>query len=250
MEGGLQPTLLEAGGDLRSAWRRVPARRLGRRGIGPPVDRHRGRRPRRPRVPVRPARRGHLLDRPGGRRPQRPTGVLAPGAHEKGRIFHGLYEGSSTSLGAIRPLADHPETAPLAAMVDEEGGLDTGAPDNLTAAYVPNVRPARAWRHIPTAAYWGQSDFQGRARAASSSPPRCWNPSAPARARRGARSAGSTRGSACSSGLAIPTRSRWCSSRFVCRSTATPVRLWSSKPCGRPATRPARSASPTAGHCD
>lgn len=81
--------------------------------------------------------------------------------HEKGRIYHGLYEGSAGSLGMVRPLADHPVTAPLAAMVDAEGGLDTGAPKNLTAAYVPNVRPARAWRHIPTAAYWGQSDFQG-----------------------------------------------------------------------------------------
>ncbi|MFD3614439.1 phage portal protein [Streptomyces sp. NPDC058676] len=81
--------------------------------------------------------------------------------HEKGRIYHGLYEGSAGSLGSVRPLADNPATAPLAAMVDAEGGLDTGAPDHLTASYVPNVRPARAWRHIPTAAYWGQSDFQG-----------------------------------------------------------------------------------------
>ncbi|MER7047739.1 hypothetical protein [Streptomyces jumonjinensis] len=81
--------------------------------------------------------------------------------HEKGRIFHGLYEGSLTALGAARPLADHPDTAPLAAMVDAEGGLDTGAPAHLTASYMPNVRPARAWRHIPSAAYWGQSDFQG-----------------------------------------------------------------------------------------
>ncbi|MFC9847785.1 capsid protein [Streptomyces sp. NPDC060223] len=81
--------------------------------------------------------------------------------HEKGRIYHGLYEGSAGSLGAVRPLADNPATAPLAAMVDADGGLDTGAPDHLTATYVPNVRPARAWRHIPTAAYWGQSDFQG-----------------------------------------------------------------------------------------
>ncbi|TXS22625.1 phage portal protein [Streptomyces sp. ms191] len=81
--------------------------------------------------------------------------------HEKGRIYHGLYEGSATSLGAVRPLQDHPATAPLAAMVDAEGGLDTGAPDHLTASYMPNVRPARGWRHIPSAAYWGQSDFQG-----------------------------------------------------------------------------------------
>lgn len=81
--------------------------------------------------------------------------------HERGRIFHGLYEGSTISLGAPRPLVDHPATAPFATEVDAEGGIDTGAPDHLTAAYVPNVRPARAWRHIPTAAYWGQSDFQG-----------------------------------------------------------------------------------------
>ncbi len=46
-------------------------------------------------------------------------------------------------------------------MVDAEGGIDTGAPDHLTAAYIPNVRPARAWRHIPSAAHWGQSDYQG-----------------------------------------------------------------------------------------
>jgi hypothetical protein len=81
--------------------------------------------------------------------------------HEKGRILHGLYEGSLTALGHPVPLTEHPSTAGLATEVDAEGGIETGAPDHLTAAYVPNVRPARAWRHIPTAAYWGQSDFQG-----------------------------------------------------------------------------------------
>ena len=81
--------------------------------------------------------------------------------HEKGRIYHGLYEGSATALGAVRPLADHPVTAVYVTEVDAEGGLDTGAPQHLTASYIPNVRPARGWRHIPSAAYWGQSDFQG-----------------------------------------------------------------------------------------
>ncbi|MFF3398254.1 phage portal protein [Streptomyces sp. NPDC002659] len=81
--------------------------------------------------------------------------------HERGRIYHGLYEGSLTQLGAARPLPEHPATAPLAAEVDAEGGLDTGAPDHLTAAHIPNVRPARGWRHIPSAAHLGQSDFQG-----------------------------------------------------------------------------------------
>ncbi|WP_329622931.1 capsid protein [Streptomyces sp. NBC_01255] len=81
--------------------------------------------------------------------------------HEKGRIYHGLYEGTGTTLGAVRPLADHPATAPLAGEVDASGGLNTGAPDHLTASYMPNVRPSRGWRHVPSAAYWGQSDFQG-----------------------------------------------------------------------------------------
>lgn len=43
----------------------------------------------------------------------------------------------------------------------QEDWVDTGAPQHLTASYAPNVRPARAWRHIPAAAYWGESDFQG-----------------------------------------------------------------------------------------
>ncbi|MGW8988710.1 phage portal protein [Streptomyces zhihengii] len=81
--------------------------------------------------------------------------------HERGRIYHGLYEGSLTSLGHAVPLTEHPDTAGLAREVDSEGGLDTGAPKHLTASYAPNVRPSRAWRHIPTAARWGQSDFQG-----------------------------------------------------------------------------------------
>ncbi|MFB7617818.1 phage portal protein [Kitasatospora sp. NPDC056181] len=81
--------------------------------------------------------------------------------HERGRIYHGLYQGSPTQLGRPVPLQDDPETAPLAREVDDQGGLDTGAPQHLTAVYVPNVRPARAWRHLPAAAGLGQSDFQG-----------------------------------------------------------------------------------------
>jgi A118 family predicted phage portal protein len=55
------------------------------------------------------------------------------------------------SLAATQPIA---QTVP-------EGVIQTGAPNNLTAAYVPNMRPARAWRHLPGAAGWGQSDYQG-----------------------------------------------------------------------------------------
>ncbi|MEU7366627.1 hypothetical protein AB0B92_13690 [Streptomyces hygroscopicus] len=55
---------------------------------------------------------------------------------------------------------EHPATEPLAGQVTEDW-IETGALGHLTAAYVPNVRPARAWRNIPSAAHWGQSDFQG-----------------------------------------------------------------------------------------
>lgn len=81
--------------------------------------------------------------------------------HEKGRILHGLYDGSLGTLGRAVPLTEHEQTAPLARLVDSDGGIDTGAPDHLTAAYIPNVRPARAWRNLPAARGWGQSDYQG-----------------------------------------------------------------------------------------
>jgi hypothetical protein len=81
--------------------------------------------------------------------------------HEPGRIIHGLYEGTADNLGKVIPLADSPATEPLADQVDAESGIDTGAPKHLTAAYLPNMRPARAWRDIPAAAYWGASDYQG-----------------------------------------------------------------------------------------
>jgi hypothetical protein len=79
--------------------------------------------------------------------------------HEKGVIWHGLYEGTPDRLGEKRNLADHTATADL--VVDADGALDTGAPDHLTATYIPNVRPARGWRHCPGAVGLGQSDFQG-----------------------------------------------------------------------------------------
>lgn len=81
--------------------------------------------------------------------------------HERGEILHGLYQGTAGSLGRRMALADHPATAPIARRITSGDAVKTGAPDHLTAAYVPNVRPARAWRNIPAAAGLGQSDFQG-----------------------------------------------------------------------------------------
>ncbi|MYW03472.1 phage portal protein [Streptomyces sp. SID3343] len=80
--------------------------------------------------------------------------------HERGHILHGLYAGSVNTLGKRVDLAAHPATASIA-KENPDGVIDTGAPHHLTAAYVPNIRPARAWRHVPSAAYWGQSDLQG-----------------------------------------------------------------------------------------
>jgi A118 family predicted phage portal protein len=81
--------------------------------------------------------------------------------HERGRIVHGLYQGTPLRLGMAVPLTEQPDTEPLAALVDAEGSIDTGAPDHLTAVYVPNMRPARVWRNCPSAAGLGQSDYAG-----------------------------------------------------------------------------------------
>ncbi|WP_441251187.1 phage portal protein [Kitasatospora sp. McL0602] len=81
--------------------------------------------------------------------------------HERGAILHGVYEGTTDNLGRPVPLAEYPATAAFADQVDAASTIVTGAPDCLTAAYIPNMRPARAWLDIPSAAYWGASDFQG-----------------------------------------------------------------------------------------
>jgi A118 family predicted phage portal protein len=80
--------------------------------------------------------------------------------HEKGVILHGLYQGSLDRLGTQVPMNSLTETQPIAAAVPD-GVVETGAPNYLTAAYIPNARPARSWRHTPGAAGWGQSDYQG-----------------------------------------------------------------------------------------
>jgi A118 family predicted phage portal protein len=74
--------------------------------------------------------------------------------HEPGHIYHGLYAGTPTQLGKQLPLTARDETRSLA------DDVLTGT-DLLTAAYIPNVRPARAWRNRPAAAGLGQSDFAG-----------------------------------------------------------------------------------------
>lgn len=74
--------------------------------------------------------------------------------HERGHILHGLYEGSATDLGKKVDLGAYPETADL--LPDIATGVD-----RLTAAYVPNIRPAPCWRHEPAGANLGRADFDG-----------------------------------------------------------------------------------------
>ncbi|MFB9687694.1 phage portal protein [Amycolatopsis plumensis] len=76
----------------------------------------------------------------------------------QGMIFHGVYVGTETSLGKPAPLAEYPEVAGLAKEVDENGAIATGI-DQLTAVYVPNIKPNREWGHLPACAPFGRSDF-------------------------------------------------------------------------------------------
>ncbi|MEU7163132.1 phage portal protein [Streptomyces morookaense] len=75
--------------------------------------------------------------------------------HEAGRILHGLYQGTPDNLGARVPLTEHSEVAGLADSLGPEGdAIETGITE-LTAAYIPNIRPNR--RHRGSA--FGRSDY-------------------------------------------------------------------------------------------
>ncbi|WKX73819.1 hypothetical protein [Streptomyces sp. XD-27] len=77
--------------------------------------------------------------------------------HEPGAITHALYQGTADRLGVRVPLTDHPDVADLADSLGETGDtIETGLPDALTAAYVPNIKPNRRHRGSPL----GRSDFQ------------------------------------------------------------------------------------------
>jgi hypothetical protein len=81
--------------------------------------------------------------------------------HEPGLVLHGVYEGDTETLGRVVPLTDYPDTAGLAPGLVNGNEIRTGADGRLTAVYVPNMRPNRVWRTVPTAANLGRSDFAG-----------------------------------------------------------------------------------------
>ncbi|KAB2344872.1 hypothetical protein [Actinomadura rudentiformis] len=81
--------------------------------------------------------------------------------HTPGQISHGLYVGDRTALGVRVPLSEHPATAPLAKHLTSGDTIETGIKPLITAAYIPNMRPARIWRHTPAAAMLGRPDIEG-----------------------------------------------------------------------------------------
>lgn len=74
--------------------------------------------------------------------------------HERGVILHGLYCGTNQTLGVQRDLGALAATASLAGDVIP---LPAGLKDDITARFVPNVRPNRKHRGIPV----GRSDTAG-----------------------------------------------------------------------------------------
>jgi A118 family predicted phage portal protein len=90
--------------------------------------------------------------------------------HEPGYVLHGLYEGSSGYLGEPRSLAlmgpDWTVSDQMASV--DDGVVETGITD-LTAVYVPNMRPNRTWRGSAL----GRSDYDG-VEAIMDSLDECW----------------------------------------------------------------------------
>lgn len=76
----------------------------------------------------------------------------------QGVIYHGVYVGTDTRLGKPAPLSEYPETAALADIVNKDRAIPTGI-DQLTAVFIPNIRPSREWGHLPACAPFGRSDF-------------------------------------------------------------------------------------------
>ncbi|WP_280389805.1 phage portal protein [Nocardia wallacei] len=80
--------------------------------------------------------------------------------HSPGAIEHRLYLGDKGMIGREMELDSLPAMQWAADIVNEQSIVETGI-DRLTAAYIPNVRPARRWRNEPHLAPLGRSDFEG-----------------------------------------------------------------------------------------
>jgi len=78
--------------------------------------------------------------------------------HAPGRITYRLMEGTEQSVGMVRPLPDHPNTADLADWVDETSAQDTRIPA-MTAGYIPNARPIVGFRRDGKLRHIGRPDL-------------------------------------------------------------------------------------------
>lgn len=76
--------------------------------------------------------------------------------HQPGVIRHSLWMGRKDKLGRRVPLTDVEATADIT--LDDGDAISTGIKD-LTAVYIPNIRPAPLWRDSREARYLGRSDF-------------------------------------------------------------------------------------------
>lgn len=76
--------------------------------------------------------------------------------HESGKILHGLYEGTIENLGRKQPLTENDATKELADSLGPEGDEIATGITQLTATYIPNMRPNRRFR----GSMWGRSDWQ------------------------------------------------------------------------------------------
>ena len=78
--------------------------------------------------------------------------------HAPGVIEHAVYVGSNDNIGHVVPLEEYEEVAWAADLVDANGAIPTNV-TRLTAGYVPNIRPNRAWRNTTSLAPLGRSDY-------------------------------------------------------------------------------------------
>lgn len=82
-----------------------------------------------------------------------------------GVILHGLYLGTTDTLGTLVGLDESDVTAPLAVHVDLDlpGTITTGSP-GLAVTYIPNQTPNRMWRTDNVGRNLGRSDLDGTER--------------------------------------------------------------------------------------
>jgi A118 family predicted phage portal protein len=80
--------------------------------------------------------------------------------HERGYIYHALYEGDADTLGRVIPITEHEETAALKDHLTDGDRIETGIP-KLTVDYVSNMRPNRVWGDLPAASALGRADIAG-----------------------------------------------------------------------------------------